>query len=165
MPEEKTDEINAEKEHYNEGFIKPGSYWSFVIKREDVNGGKSTEQIANMCPFIRGVKSYIENILEDMISISIDELAVRNYMKLKESAWKIYEELRKLNKIPAIKSIDVFGDPEGIRVIVDLGQGYMVDFHWTIYNEHWEQVANWYKTSGKKWLREQLGISNSDKWS
>jgi len=154
------------KPQYSEDY-NSGLCWSFMIERDDISKNQNIPKIENQCPFPPEVKRYVESMITDTVGIIVDEFRIRKFSKLKENVNQLYRNLVADSKVPQIKEIEIAGAADGLQVIVFLGKGYMVDFLWTVYNEHASTVAEWYNRSGKEWIREWLDKklkTSTDKW-
>jgi hypothetical protein len=142
---------------YKEDLNRQGFYWTFMVERADINLGNTNKaRIMNRCPFVPITRSYVEDLIRRMINIAIDEYQIRNFAKLKAMLKSVYSDMHDQAKAPKVKEIDVMGDGEGLRVFVVLGTGYMVDFPWTEFNDHKDQMVSWLKESGDRALRASI---------
>lgn len=136
-------DIQAKEDLNSDGF-----QWASIIPRKDINIQGGSIDIKPKCPFVNGVKFYIENVFTDLINIAIDKYKIRSWSKLHKLSDLFLLYYQKQDRLPDMKTIKPVGDPDGIKVIYYLGNGYMVPINWTEYNEAWNDYIIKYKQVG-----------------
>lgn len=133
---------------------RTGLGWAFVVERSDVQLSGIKNDIINKSPFSPEVTKYVQDIMRDATNMLIDTHEVRSLSKLGKILTLIKTHYHKNNRIPAISDITVLGHPEGLQVYIYLGDGYMVPFDWTMYNDSWLPKVERYKREGVTELKE-----------
>lgn len=127
--------------------------WAFVVERTDVDMSGNNNEIETRCPFSPETRGYIERVFKDAINIAIDDYRIRSFEKLSICLNRIQKTLFEENKMPSMKDIIAIGHPDGVQVVIHLGEGYCSDFLWTEYNDHSSILFDKYKRTGVDKIR------------